>query len=499
MNRPDAPPAPIAPREIELKLEIDPTDIAELTKQPLIAEADGKTNRQVSTYFDTAGQKLRKSGIALRVREIDHRFVQTVKGGNPDSGGMFDRPEWEKEIDGPTPTPGSVAGTPVAALIKRDNQAQLTPMFSAVVDRTVWTIHEGASEIEMVLDRGEIRVDDRHDAIAEVELELRRGPAEDMFSLAHRLAASTPLRLGVLAKNERGYLLRDGVGGKPVKAIAAAVAPEMTAGAAFRAIASSCIRQFRLNEPLFVRDHHGGALHQCRVSMRRLRSAFSMFGGIAADDRREALVEGVRWISGDLGEARDLDVFINKQMQKGAVSDALRIEALAQRLEAFERAIAALNSHRFRTLMLDLAEWLALGKWQRPDNPARELRDQPVEGFAEAALDRFWRKVRKGGRNLAEIDDEARHTVRIAAKKLRYGSEFFAPLYHGEKSKRRDTFIGALEHLQEHLGDLNDMVTARALADRFPGVKIQEVDRSALLEAAEKAHDRLVEVGPFWR
>lgn len=499
MKRPDVPPAPIAPREIELKLEIDPADIAELTKQPLIAEVAGQTNRQVSTYYDTAGQKLRKSGIALRVREVDQRFVQTVKGDNRDSGGMFDRPEWEKEIDGPAPTPGSLSGTPVAALIARDKQDHLIPMFSAMVDRTVWTIHEGASEIEMVLDQGEIRVDDRHDVIAEVELELKRGPAGDIFSFAHRLAASTPLRLGVLAKNERGYLLRDGAGDKPVKAIAAAVAPGMTAGAAFRAIASACIRQFRLNEPLFVRDHHGGGLHQCRVSMRRLRSAFSMFAGIAADDRREALMEGLRWISGDLGEARDLDVFLTKRMPKGAVSDELRIEALAQRHETFERAIAALSSHRFRTLMLDLAEWLALGKWQMPDNPARQLRDQPVEDFAEAALDRFWRKVRKGGQNLAKIEDEARHAVRIAAKKLRYGSEFFAPLYHGARSKHRDEFIGALEHLQEHLGDLNDMVTARALADRFPGIPIQEADRAALLEAAEKAHDRLIRIGPFWR
>jgi len=459
-------------REIELKLEIDPADIATLKAHPLLAASIGKTHRQVSTYFDTSKQQLRKSGLALRVREIDGRFIQTVKGA-----GLFDRPEWEKQIAGPEPTPSSLSGTPAAP-------ADLLPIFAATVDRTVWHIREGGSEIEMVLDQGEIRAGDRHDVITEVELELKQGSPEDIFVFAHKLAASVPLRLGVLTKSERGYLILDGTLGKPVKAIAAAVAPMMTANDAFRAIAWACIRQFRLNEPLFIRDRNSGALHQCRVALRRLRSAFSIFGPITADNRRDALVQGLRWISADLGDARDLDVFIAKRIPKRAASDAM-----PERDEAFTRAIAALNSHRFRKLMLELAEWLALGEWQARDE------DQPIEDFAEAALDRFWRKVKKGGRHLADIDDEDRHAVRIAAKKLRYGCEFFSPLYDGAKK-----FIGALEDLQEHLGDLNDIVTARILSARFPGVPLtNEPDRAVLLTAAGKAHTRLTEIGPFWR
>jgi inorganic triphosphatase YgiF len=459
-------------REIELKLEIDPADIAALKAHPLLAASIGKTHRQVSTYFDTPKQQLRKSCLALRVREIDGRFIQTVKGA-----GLFDRPEWEKQIAGPEPTPGSLSDTPVAP-------ANLRPIFAVTVDRTAWHIREGGSEIEMVLDRGDIRAGNRHDNITEVELELKQGSPEDIFAFAHKLAASVPLRLGILTKSERGYLLHDDALGKPVKAIAAAVAPGMTAETAFRAIAGACIRQFRLNEPLFIRDRNSGALHQCRVALRRLRSAFSMFGRIIADDWRDALAEGLRWISADLGDARDLDVFIAKRIPKSAASDAM-----PERDEAFTRAIAALNSHRFRTLMLELAEWLALGKWQTRD------RDQPIEDFAESALDRFWRKVKKGGRHLADIDDEDRHAVRIAAKKLRYGCEFFAPLHDGTKQ-----FITTLADLQEHLGDLNDIVTARILAARFPGIALtDEPDRALLLAAAEKTHIRLTEIGPFWR
>ena len=63
-------------REIELKLEIDPADIAALKAHPLLAASIGKTHRQVSTYFDTPKQQLRKSCLALRVTRdgIDFAF-----------------------------------------------------------------------------------------------------------------------------------------------------------------------------------------------------------------------------------------------------------------------------------------------------------------------------------------------------------------------------------------------------------------------------------------
>ncbi len=61
--------------------------------------------------------------------------------------------------------------------------------------------------------------------------------------------------------------------------------------------------------------------------------------------------------------------------------------------------------------------------------------DQPVEVFAAAILQRRHRKLRKQGAGVPEATPEARHEVRIAAKKLRYASEFFASLY-AEKAHR---------------------------------------------------------------
>src|SRR3546814_3446004 len=81
-----------------------------------------------------------------------------------------------------------------------------------------------------------------------------------------------------------------------------------------------------------------------------------------------------------------------------------------------------LASARVRALMLDLAEWAASGDWQgAPDTmPAP---DQPARDFAISALDRVRRKVKRDGRALAHIQDDARHEARMDAKKLCYASE----------------------------------------------------------------------------
>lgn len=505
MNRLEVNPsaAPSAPREIELKLEIDRAHVDALKGHARLAGLPSRKVAQLSTYYDTPKEKLRRAGYTLRVRQAGRRFVQTVKGEDRSRSGIFRRAEWEQEIEGSEPDLRALSETPASGLLDgKDRLASLLPLFTASADRTIWQVEDEDGRIEMVLDEGEIVADERRTPILEIELELLGGEPHRLFALARDLAVSTPLRIGVLSKFERGMLLRDGALDAPVKALPVALEPGMTVGAAFAAIAAACIRQFRLNEPLFVDRRDGAALHQARVALRRLRSAFSMFASITSDERRGELREGLRWIASGLGEARDLDVFVGKRLQQGQAPDEIRARALAEREGAFDRAIAALGSLRFQTLMLDLAEWLALGEWQSGDHPARQLRDQPVERFAQEMLDRFWRRVKKRGRNLAELDDEPRHEVRIVAKKLRYGSEFFAPLFPGHKAARqRKAFLAALEELQTHLGELNDIVTAGLLRERFPGLEdnAATADRDSLLAEAEAAHARLVETGPFWR
>ncbi len=53
-----------------------------------------------------------------------------------------------------------------------------------------------------------------------------------------------------------------------------------------------------------------------------------------------------------------------------------------------------------------------------------------------------------------------RHAVRIAAKKLRYATEFFAELY---EAGQVEGYVNALAGLQDALGALNDVATAHRL------------------------------------
>jgi triphosphatase len=192
-----------------------------------------------------------------------------------------------------------------------------------------------------------------------------------------------------------------------------------------------------------------------------------------------------------------------------------------QRAAALARAQDAVRSPRFRALTLEIAAWLEAGQWSRPQGDfVRDRGDVAVETSAAEQLTRRFRKIRKKGKKLAELDPRGRHRLRIQAKKVRYASDFFAALFPGRKaSKRRKKFLSALERVQDCLGDLNDIAVHEdritAIADRrgrsrlrgspkrafaaglLTGREDARLDR--VLESANDAHSALVRIKPFWR
>ncbi|MGO4123824.1 CHAD domain-containing protein [Inquilinus sp. YAF38] len=286
----------------------------------------------------------------------------------------------------------------------------------------------------------------------------------------------------------------------------------------FRAIAHSCIRQYRLNEAILLQRRDVEALHQARVAMRRLRSAFSLFKTVVTDRELEAIKQELRWASEPLGRARNHDVFLKRVTsgQAPQVVDATGfIELVSEGGErVYADVLAVLQSPRFVALMLRLAEWLERGPWTRRTSDDGQRSRERIENAAADILDSRWRKVRKRGKRLAKLDPTARHRVRIQTKKLRYAAEFFAPLYQG-KSKRRQhaKFPEALEAMQDGLGALNDIATGRELAaglarqgaaaePAFTGGLITGAEESrepALLRQAAAAQRQLASAKAFWR
>ena len=485
------------PNEIELKLVLKQED-ADVLESWASRGAMPSKARQRSIYFDTPDHCLVKAGLSLRIRRSGRQRIQTVKFSGANAAGLFDRSEWEREVIDDTPIVDDT--TPIQALLG-ERVADLAPVFEVHVERSAWNVHEGDANIEFFIDRGDVvAAEGRRSPICEVELELKNGDATALFVFACTLDAEVPIRLGVMTKAERGYALIDTVT-TVFKAERIALNPDLTAAHAFQHIVQTCLRHFRRNEDMLLTGPNPEALHQARVALRRLRSAFSIFEALIIDDVSAQLDDELRWLANELGKARNLDVMLERA-PPGELYD--RLEAARQL--AYARVDEVLASTRVRRLMLNLAQWTASGAWLAASSTT-DIRDQRSREFASAALDRFHHKVKKHGRDLAAAGDEGRHKVRREAKKLRYAAEFFTALFDRKRERRQyKHFVGVMEKLQEQLGALNDRAAAgdvfttlgvdngpSAVALLFPD------DKGKSLDTAESAHDALVDAKRFWR
>jgi CHAD domain-containing protein len=270
--------------------------------------------------------------------------------------------------------------------------------------------------------------------------------------------------------------------------------PDARADEAFRVIALSCLERFRFNEERFVRTGDAEALHQARVALRQLRSAFSIFGPILDNARLTQLREELKalWIA--MNEARDLDVLIAR-MDKPPTS------LLNARERAAARVTKALASAPTTRLLRELTSELVATPPETAGEPGPA--DEPIAVFAAASLDRLGRKLKKKGRHFRDLDDDELHALRITTKKLRYATEFFAGLFPSSKAiAREEHSLQALRGLQDRLGELQDIAVAPAQLARMgvPEAAWPEMPkRKRLLKRADAQFDRVREIKPFWR
>ena len=483
--------------EVELKFDVEPGGAALARAAPMLA-APPATERELETiYFDTKKGALRDAGFSLRVRRSGDRFVQTVKRRRGKSAGLFVRQEWEAEVAGLAPDVKALRRTPLKALLDTIGSDALVPLIRAGVRRSAWTVERKGSRIEIVLDEGEVRSGKAKAPICELELEIQAGKPARLFELARELGAAVPLRLGVLSKSERGYALAENRLGRSARAEPVALDGAMSEGEAFRAVASGCLRHYRLNEIVLLAARDADAVHQARIALRRLRSALSLFRATVSGKEYQALREEIAWLASQLGDARDADVLLT------GLGDDEMIHArlLKRRAKAYDRIEATLRSERTRALMLRLALWIELGPWR-----FRARSAQPVAGLAGRQLERQWRKVRRHGARIAEAKGSERHRLRLDIKKLRYSAEFLAGLYGKRpKAPRRDRFVDALKELQDRLGELNDAEAAEKAAARLaPGARgsADRIRRRAMVEeaaaAAHEALDRATAAAGYW-
>jgi triphosphatase len=517
-------------RDVELRLELPARSLTHVTRG-LVGPASrtgAKTPAKVvSVYFDTKKLKLRKKGLSLRVRRIGQRHVQTIRRDGVEDTGFAIPHEWERDIDDAKPDLEAARETALEPLLGKKLRRGLKPVFATRVERRVHPIRSNNAEIDLVVDKGKIEAGRRSSPLCEVELELRRGDEAELFKLARRLAEEVPIQLAVESKAERGYRLAAGDKFQAVKNAPVGLTPELDVHRAFQAIAGACLRQLAANVPT-IRREDPEALHQGRVALRRLRTAVSLFSPMLADAQTAALKRELKWITGEFGPARELEVFLTHVVKpladgkgRGPGLAVLTKDLRQKRKDAFQQALVAVDSARFRRLVVDTLAWIETGDWRHNgQDAARSLREQTIADAGGNELKRRWKKVLKNGKHVAKLDPERRHRLRIQAKKLRYAAEFMAAAFPGKKSTRlRKRFLSRLKELQDALGELNDIVVHEELVEglaqtegrhkrgqastrkAFAAGQLsgrEESRMASVMKEAQRAYAGFAKVKPFW-
>jgi inorganic triphosphatase YgiF len=520
---------PGAEVEIELKLCGEPEALKRaFAAAPIQNRATGRarSHRLENVYFDTPDQRLRARGLAFRVRKDGRRYYQTLKSDDAEGLAAY-RGEWQNPLRSSEPDLALMPEGGRAALDGAVDTGELRPLFATHVRRTVRRIETtdqagGSSVIEAALDLGAIEANGATLPIAEVELELLEGSPEALYALALELNALAPLRLETRSKSARGYALAARAAPAWHKAAPATLEADATVDQAIRAILRNCIQQWCANEAAALDGSDPEGVHQMRVGLRRLRSAFALFGRLFEPEQRARLSGEAKDIVSSLGPARDWDVFLGELLAPvGAARphDAglarLGEAAQAARARRYAQARAAIQAPSYSRYMLQLGRWIEGCGWRaQATERGADWLDRPVLEFAAHLLAKRQRKALKLGRRFAQLSAEERHRVRIALKKLRYATEFFQTLYPKKDTK---PYLAALKDLQDRLGHLNDV----AVAERLIGTLLAEPERGPAGDAIRwgaglvlgwhargvaelepttlRAWQEFAELEPFWR
>ena len=250
---------------------------------------------------------------------------------------------------------------------------------------------------------------------------------------------------------------------------------------------------------LAVRQEEPDAVHQMRVTVRRLRSTLQSFSGIVSEQDTRQLRAELKWFGGVLGGARDTEVLASQLHAGLAATPAelvlgpahARITAHFAPLEASNRraVLDAFDSDRYRALRVALDGLL-------DDPPLTPKAAEPSRGALPTAVGRAYRRTRRRMRAASQAPrgperDVALHETRKAAKRARYAAEAAAPALGKQSGKKARKFAKRMKKVQSVLGAHQDAVIAQTAA-RDIGVHAHLAGENAFSFGLlhEQAHQR---------
>ena len=251
----------------------------------------------------------------------------------------------------------------------------------------------------------------------------------------------------------------------------AELGPEPTAGEFVRTHLGELSRELRALDPLVRRDVPD-ALHQYRVTVRRLRAALVTFRRLFDEEVTELLRAELWWLGRELAAARDAEVVRERLLElvdaeppelvRGPVRRRIDASMTLRRRAGQAAAVRALDSARLANL-IDRLDTVVAGAALRPERAA----GGPKE--LHKALKQSVRRWRRRLDALEELDatpspelDTRLHDVRKASRRARYAAEAVTPVLGASAEELAE----AMHDAQDLLGGHQDgTVAAAALSE----------------------------------
>lgn len=161
-----------------------------------------------------------------------------------------------------------------------------------------------------------------------------------------------------------------------------------------------------------------------RVALRRLRTALRLFRPSLPPDQYDWAVSEAKWLTAELSAARAWDVFADEFLAPVVwlYGKDQEFDFLIESVEKIERqsrrrARDAIATERYTEPLLRLSAWLSGQAWrdQSVTERATHLLD-PIGDHRVKLLRKRDQNVRKRGRDIENMSDDAPHELRLVVK-----------------------------------------------------------------------------------
>lgn len=465
-----------------------------------------------NTYFDTADLVLRRAGAGLRIRSKNGALEQTVKLAGSQFGGLHQRPEYNVELTEHSPDlslfPAEIwpRGLVVDAV-----QRALSPQFCTDFMRRRWLLScADGSEIELAYDIGDVRAGEAREAIAELELELVRGDAAQLFALAEILVAEGGLRLGTVSKAQRGYQLAglsSQPGLRPLQQLPLS-ATDSCEQVMIRLLHQG-LAHWQYHEEAWLAQPAVELLVQLREGVSLVHQVLLMFGPLISAASR-SWIDDLLWLQQQLSWLDRAQMLAHLTVEKGhylrkldCQKELLRLlQDQGKYLPDTDKLTQLFHSGRYARLLLRLTQWLYRRDWRTGLSQQQlERLSGPIQPLADQLVADSWQTLCQSA-----LGSPALGRAEYIQQKGKLRRNLMMGLCFGElyPAAERTAFRMPWLDILRGIEDLDMLTPLEDVCDQLEPEQQQELTlwlgrkQNFLLEALERSRGQALQQTPYW-